>query len=105
MKGEPTFLGDDIRFHGKLYSSESVAIHGEFKGYIQTAADLVISPSARVNADIDAVDIVVEGSAQGNLFASKKLELRKHSQVVGDVRTAALQIDVGARLRGTCIMD
>ena len=105
MKGETTLLGDDIKFQGKLQLNDSLIINGEFKGTINAASDLTVGPTAKVNADIEAVELYVSGIIQGNIFASKKLELRKHSQLNGDVRTPALQIDLGARLSGNCIMD
>ena len=105
MKGEPTLLGDDVKFSGKLHLNDTLTINGEFTGYIQSAAEINIGVNSKVNADIDAVEVIVFGQAQGNIFASKKIELRKHSQVVGDVRTAGLQIDLGAKLRGSCLMD
>ena len=105
MPANETVLSEDIQFKGKLYIQEALMINGSFRGYIQTTDKLMIEREARVEADIDAVELRVAGFLQGNVFASKKIALEKTAQLVGDLRTADLQVASGAVIRGTCVMD
>ena len=105
MKGERTILSEDISFRGKLYLKDALTINGHFKGYIQTPGELLVGPAGKVEADIDAGEVCIEGQVQGNVFAGKRLQIRKNAQIAGDIRTENLQIDPGSRFRGTCIMD
>ena len=105
MKRERTVLGEDINFKGKLYLKDSLTINGYFRGYIQTPEELLIGSAGKVEADIDAGDVCVEGRVQGNVFASKSLRIRKNAQILGDIRTGNLQVESGSRFRGACIMD
>ncbi len=104
-EGELTVLGKDIKFQGKLHLKDSLTINGTFRGYIQTPGHLEIGPSAVVEADIDASEVRIDGYVQGNVFASKKIELHKNATLHGDLRTSDLQIASGSRFRGACVMD
>lgn len=105
MREERTILSEDISFKGKLYLKDALTVNGYFKGYIQAADQLLIGPGAKVEADIDAKEICIEGQVHGNVFASKNIQIRKSAQMFGDIRTENLQIESGSRFRGTCIMD
>ncbi len=100
-----TILSEDIKLRGKLHLKESLVIHGTLQGYIQSPGELQIGSAARIEADIDADEVCVDGYVQGNVFAAKKLSLRKNAQLVGDIRTSELEVEKGARFSGNCIMD
>jgi cytoskeletal protein CcmA (bactofilin family) len=53
-----------------------------------------------VQADIEAREIVIEGTVQGNLKAGESVRLGATSQVQGSLMTPRVAIDDGARLRG-----
>ena len=105
MEVEATVLGKDIKFQGKLHLKDTLTINGSFRGYVQTPSQVNIGPSAVVEADVDAAEVNIDGYVQGNVFASKKIDLRKSGTLYGDLRTSDLQIASGSRFRGTCVMD
>ncbi len=105
MKLNQTILGDDISFRGNLHVKGPLTINGLFKGYIQTPDHLVVGASAKIEGDVDASDISIDGYVKGNIFASKRIKFQKGSHVIGDLRTPDLQIDSGSRFQGTCVMD
>jgi len=61
---------------------------------------VTIAANGRVNADIEAVEISVDGNVQGGLKASDRVRLGPASQVQGSVMTRRIAIEDGARLRG-----
>ena len=71
------------------------------QGRIRLADSRVtVGPNGRVQADIEAREIVIDGSVQGNLKAGERTHLGSTSRVVGSVLTPRIGIDDGARLRG-----
>jgi cytoskeletal protein CcmA (bactofilin family) len=76
-------------------------VDGETQGRI-TLADgrLTIGPNGRVQADIEARDIVIDGTVQGNVKACESVYLGPSSRVQGSVLTKRIGIDDGALLRG-----
>ena len=102
---DQTFLGEDALFKGELSFKGTLCIDGKFEGSINTSGNLVVSKSGNVDANIQAETVVCEGQIRGNIIAAKKVELRSNGQVIGDVRSPVLNIEVGARLDGRCDMS
>jgi cytoskeletal protein CcmA (bactofilin family) len=76
-------------------------IEGETHGKIHLANGRVtVGASGRVNADIDAPEIVIEGNVQGNLQARDNVRMGAASHVQGSVLTPRIRIEDGARFRG-----
>jgi len=53
-----------------------------------------------VQADIEAREIIVEGTVVGNLRARESIRLGPASKVQGSIMTPRIGIDDGAKLRG-----
>ena len=104
MSGQGTILGEDIQFRGEIRLKDSLLVHGSVIGQIESQGKLQVSPKGNLRADIDAVEIYLDGTIHGNVHARKKIELRKSSHLVGDIRTADLKVDSGSSFSGTCVM-
>jgi cytoskeletal protein CcmA (bactofilin family) len=90
-----------LRIHGEFSGDSDLYIDGEAKGKIRLLRSRVsVGPNGKVQADIEARDIVVEGAVQGNLKASESVRLGPSSRVQGSLVTPRVAIDDGARLRG-----
>lgn len=100
-----TILGDDINFRGKLQFKRNLKINGKFKGQISTDGDLIVGPSAQVEADVVAGSVVIEGELRGNVNASRKIEILGSARMDGDIKTPDLTIQSGSRFSGSCIME
>ena len=102
---EETFLGRDASFKGELSFGGTLCIDGKFEGQISTSGTLIISKTGEIKADIQAETVICEGLVKGNIIASKKVELRPNSNVIGDIQSPSLNIEVGAKLDGKCDMS
>ena len=100
-----TILGSDIIFRGKLSFKKNLKINGSFTGKIDTAGHLIIGNTAKVEADINAGTVSVEGNVRGNVNAIKNIDIMKSARLTGDLRTPDLQIQSGSHFSGNCIMD
>ncbi len=60
-----TLLGKGSEFEGKLTFEGQVRIDGKFSGQIFTKDTLVIGEGARVNAEINAGTVIVNGAGRG----------------------------------------
>jgi cytoskeletal protein CcmA (bactofilin family) len=89
-----------LRIHGEFSGNSDLYVDGEAHGSIRLAqAKVTVGPHGRVHADIDAREIVVEGTVQGNLKASESIRLGPGSRVQGSMMTPRVAIEDGARLR------
>ncbi len=99
-----TVLGKGSSFSGKLTFEGAVRIEGEFHGEIQTSGTLIVAHGAKVEAQVVASVVIVEGEVNGNIQAGELLEIKGQAVVIGDVRTPALSIERGAVFHGASQM-
>ena len=100
-----TLLGKGSEFEGKLTFEGQVRIDGKFSGQIFTKDTLVIGEGARVNAEINAGTVIVNGVVEGNIRATQLIELHTPGRVKGNMETPALSIDKGVMFEGSCKME
>ena len=58
-----------------------------------------------MNAEIDAGEVVISGTVQGNVYAKKNLEILAPAKVYGNILTPRLTIQEGVIFDGTCRME
>ena len=100
-----TLLGRGSEFEGKLSFEGQVRIDGRFSGQIATKDTLVVGEGAKVNAEIQAGNVIVNGTVEGNIKATNLVELHPPARVRGSIETPALSIDKGVIFEGTCKME
>ena len=94
-------IGKSVEIRGEVKGSEDLMVDGRVEGTITlTDSKLTIGPSARVDADVAARDVVILGVLNGNVTATVRVELRKGGNVTGNVRAARLSIEEGGLLSG-----
>lgn len=102
---EPSTISAGLKIKGEITGTSDLTIDGETQGKVRlTNGRVTVGPSGRVIADIDARDIVVNGTVQGNLKATDSVRLGPSGHVEGSIQTARIGIDDGARLRGNVEM-
>jgi cytoskeletal protein CcmA (bactofilin family) len=61
---------------------------------------LTIGVGGKANANIKAAEVVVAGSAKGNIETMGRFVLRAGANLEGDVKAAAIVIEDGAYFKG-----
>lgn len=98
-------LGQGAEFSGKLTFTGRVRIDGEFSGEIRTDDVLIIGPSGRVDAIIEAGTVIVRGGhVAGEIRATRLVEFHAPSQIQADVLSPQLFMDKGVVFDGKCTM-
>jgi cytoskeletal protein CcmA (bactofilin family) len=86
----------------KVSFEKGVRVDGKIEGKISTKGYLGVSQGGKLQADVDAGNIIVEGQVTGNLNASDRVELRKTARLKGDIRANKLLVAEGAAFTGQC---
>lgn len=103
--GGPSTISAGLKIRGEITGTSDLTIDGDTQGKIRIANGRVtVGPNGHVSADIDAREIVINGTVQGNLKATESVRLGSSSHVEGSVLTPRIGIDDGARLRGNVEM-
>ena len=94
-------INSGLKITGEVFGDSDLVIDGEVHGKVRLSSGRVtVGSSGRVQAEIEAREIVVEGTVQGNLKAADSVRLGSGGRVTGSVLTPRIAIDDGARLRG-----
>jgi cytoskeletal protein CcmA (bactofilin family) len=94
-------LGPSIVVKGEITSEEDLQIDGKVEGNISLRGNrLTIGRGAQLNSEINAREIIVYGTASGNLRARDRVEIKKDGQVIGDITTARISVEDGAYFKG-----
>jgi len=100
-EGSPAVIGKSVRIHGELTGGEDLYLDGEIEGTV-TLRDsrFTVGPNARVLADVDARDVIVNGRIEGNIRATGRVEIRQGGAVIGDIVSLRISIEESAIVQG-----
>jgi cytoskeletal protein CcmA (bactofilin family) len=101
---EVTVIGQGASLEGTLVSAGSLRIDGQIKGKIKAEGDVTLSGQSRVEADIEAQNVVVAGQFKGNIMAKSKAELARGGRIEGNVTSKSLVVAEGGVFSGQSIM-
>ena len=99
-----TFLGKGVDFKGKASFDGTVRIDGHFEGEITAGDTLIIGECAVIKGSITGGVIVSSGKVEGNIVASKKVQLLNSGVLIGDVRAPSFSMEEGVIFQGMCDM-
>jgi len=87
---------------GEISGEDDVLIEGQVEGTISVQENcLTVGPQGQVKAEVRARQVIIQGTVNGNVSTSEKIEIRKTGHVVGDLVTAAIAIEEGAYFKGS----
>jgi len=99
------YMGKDTVFNGSLNYDGTVRIDGKFEGKVITEDTLIIGESGHLMAEIHAGTVICMGRVEGTIVASKKVEIHSTSKVLGNIKSPAIDIELGGILDGNCDMS
>jgi len=95
-----SLIAADITIEGKIEGAGNVRIAGKFKGDVNVQGDLTIEPGAKLTGGVRADKVVISGELEGNIESATRVDLQSGGSVVGDVKSGALTVAAGARMKG-----
>jgi cytoskeletal protein CcmA (bactofilin family) len=99
-----TYFGPEIVIDGTISGSEPVLVEGTVRGKINLTGDLRIGTRARVEANVHAKNVTVEGKLTGDVSADDRVELVLTSVVDGNIKAPKIVVAEGAKFRGSVDM-
>ena len=99
-----TFLGPNVTIDGTIGGNEAVLIEGTVRGKINLTSDLRIGTKARVEAQVHAKNVTIEGRLNGDVSADDRVELIASATVDGNIKAPKIIVAEGAKFRGSVDM-
>lgn len=102
-----SLIGVTTRIEGNVYFSGGLRVDGVVKGNVAALPDqpgtLMVSAEARIEGEVQAAHIVVNGTINGPVNATETLELQPNSKVQGDVQYKSIEVHQGAVVEGRLV--
>jgi cytoskeletal protein CcmA (bactofilin family) len=97
--GHGTTLTGETEFHAML------RVDGHLIGTVTSdAGTLIIGTNGQVDANIMVAAAMINGTVNGDIVASEKLQLGRTARVMGNIQSPRLIVEEGAILEGSCSM-
>jgi cytoskeletal protein CcmA (bactofilin family) len=101
-RGGSAVIGKAVKIVGEIYSNEDLFIEGFVEGTVEALDQkLTVGHNGTVHASVQVRELEVQGTVQGNVEASDRIEIRKDAKLVGDIRAARIVIEDGAYFKGS----
>ena len=101
LLGQGTRIVGDLIFEGGLHLDGSV--EGNVLALAGTQAVVTIGASGTVRGSVEAPQVIVEGTVEGDVFASERVELGPCARVVGNVVYRLIEMASGAEVNGKLV--
>lgn len=95
-------LARGTEFCGLVVIHGSARIDGRVRGEIVGAERLEIGETGAVEARVEAEEVIVAGSLEGEVRAGRRVELLATARVHGTIETPRLALVEGAFVEGRC---
>jgi cytoskeletal protein CcmA (bactofilin family) len=97
--GHGTTLTGETEFHAML------RVDGHLIGTVSSqSGTLIVGTNGQVDANIVVAAAMVNGTVNGDIYATEKLHLGRTARVLGNIQSPRLIIEEGAILEGGCSM-
>lgn len=98
-------ISNGTEITGDIKSNGDIRIDGSLTGNLNTKGKVVIGPTGKVKGEVVCKNSEVSGIIEGKISVGQLLNLKASSKIFGDIATARLAIEPGARFTGNCNMS
>jgi cytoskeletal protein CcmA (bactofilin family) len=97
-------IGFGTEIQGNVNTTGDIRVDGKIAGDFSTNQKLVIGQSGIVEGNITCRDCDISGKVFGNIIVNELITLQSTADIVGDISTHKLAIEIGAQFSGICKM-
>lgn len=99
------FVGYGTKLTGETHFQAMLRVDGHLTGTVSSdTGTLIIGSSGQVDADISVSAALINGTVNGDIIATERLELGRTARVMGNIQTPRITIEDGAIFEGGCSM-
>lgn len=99
------FVGNGTTLTGEASFKGMLRVDGHLSGRVSSSdGTLIVSTNGQVDANVEVAVAQIYGTVNGDIIASKRIEMGRVAKVTGNIQTPALVIEQGALFEGSCRM-
>ena len=95
-----TYIAAGSKVTGEITGSAEVLVDGVFQGRLNLESNVVVGREGRVNGEITARAVRVEGKVTGDVRGHERVEVMSSGTLEGDISAARVVIAEGAFFKG-----
>ena len=96
------FIGKAVLVKGQIFSKEDLIVDGQIEGTVELPSNrLRVGSNGKLQANVKAREVDVMGTVHGDIMAEEKITIRKEANLVGDLKSASIEIEDGAYFKGS----
>ena len=96
-----TYIGKTLVIKGEVSGSEPIHIEGKIEGPISLRdCHVNVGRDAVVSSDVQAGEVIVRGTLDGNVTAKDRVEVHSGGSLTGNVCAGRISIEYGAFFHG-----
>jgi cytoskeletal protein CcmA (bactofilin family) len=103
-EGVDTLIGVTSTFTGSIEADGTMRVDGKVIGDIRVTGDCYVGNKATVNGNIEASNVYLAGTVEGNITATGLLKILSTAKLYGNIRINSFVADEGALFQGKCEM-
>lgn len=100
-----SIIGQGSEVKGEFKFKGLLRIDGVFSGELKSDGKVIIGETGHIKTDIKAGTIVIGGLVEGNVYATKQVNLLATGKLLGDIITPSLIVEEGVIFEGNCIIN
>ncbi|WP_167854793.1 bactofilin family protein [Mangrovimicrobium sediminis] len=99
-------IGPSIEIKGSVSGAEDLLIQGRVEGTVDLGDhEVTVGESGKVNADITARTVRIDGEVAGDIRGTEKVVISKTGNVKGNIIAPRMTLEDGAIFKGSIDMD
>ncbi|MEP6847291.1 MAG: polymer-forming cytoskeletal protein [Acidobacteriota bacterium] len=99
------FVGHGTTLTGETNFQMMLRVDGQLTGSVTSeGGTLIVGTNGQVDANVDVASAMINGSVNGDINATERIQLGRTAKVVGNIQTPRLILEDGAILEGGCTM-
>ena len=97
-------IENGTKIKGDIESNGDFRIDGILDGSINSKGKIVVGSTGTVEGNITCRNADISGKVKAQINITELLSLKSSADISGDIKTAKLSIEPGAKFSGTCDM-
>lgn len=99
-EGKKLTVGREIRLSGEISACDHLIVEGRVQANLNNADTLEVAEGGEFQGTVNIAEAIISGRFEGEMTATRRVVLTRTGEITGTVRTAALVVEEGGRLKG-----
>ena len=100
-----SLIGPTVVIKGEVTAEEDLLVRGRVEGFIDHSATVTVHAQGTVAAEVKAREVLVEGTVDGNVYGTERVQIAETGNVNGNVYAPRVGVLEGASFKGAIDMD